>query len=201
MRFSAFVLMAFLFVGCSGVGVVATSDPLAKLNDAEDLFGRQDRPLIAERLIREAMAIYQERGDSHGLGNAHREYADLLLSPSVSGKWEKFYRESGFQDKTVAYENRKGKASEYYVKALDHYALAAEEVRNANRYDSLTNVYFNMAYSHYQLNDLAKACRFFDKTLGAYNENIRRNPSAKPFAPSGTVAELVALKKKQAGCA
>jgi len=200
MRFAALLFVVIFSTGCAGVGVVTTSDPLTKLNDAEDLFIRQDRPLIAERLIREAMDIYQEQGDSHGLGNANREYADLLLSPSVSGKWAKYYRENGFQDRTVTYENRFAKASEYYARALEHYARAADQLRNANRYDSLTNVYFNMAYSYYRLDNRAKACHFYDETLGAYNENIRRNPSAKPYSPSGTVADLVSAKKKQAGC-
>lgn len=200
MRFTALLLVVLLSAGCAGVGVVASSDPLRKLNDAEDLFVRQDRPLIAERLIREAIAIYQEQGDSHGLGNANREYADLLLSPSVTGKWAKYYRENGFQDRAVTYENRAAKASEYYAKALEYYARAADQLRTANRYDALTNVYFNMAHSYYRLDDRAKACRFYDETLGAYNENIRRNPGAKPFSSSGTVADLVAAKKKQAGC-
>lgn len=200
MRFSA-LLVVFLFAGCAGVGVVATSDPQTKLNDAEDLFLRQDRPLIAERLIREAMAIYQEQGDFHGLGNANREYADLLLSPSISGKWNTYYRENGFQDKTVTYDNRTAKASEYYAKAVDSYVRAVDQLRSTNRYDALTNVYFNMAYSYYRLNDRVQACHFYDETLGAYNENIRRNPSATPFSTSGTVADLVAAKKKQAGCA
>lgn len=146
MRFAAFLLVVFLSAGCAGVGVVATTDPLTKLNDAEDLFVRLDRPLIAERLIKEAMTIYQEQDNFHGLGNAHREYADLLLSTSVSKKWAKFYRENGFQDKTVTFENRAAKALEYYAKALEYYARASDQLRNANRYDSLTNVYFNMAY-------------------------------------------------------
>ena len=49
------------------MGVVATSDPHVKLNDAENLFITQNRPLPAERLFREAMAIYQDRDDPHGL--------------------------------------------------------------------------------------------------------------------------------------
>lgn len=200
MRLAALLSVAILSAACAGVGVVATSDPLRKLNDAEYLFEQQDRPLIAERLITEAMAIYQEQGDWHGLGNAHREYADLLLSPSVSGKWAKFYRENGFQDRTVTYENRIAKASEYYGQAVEYYSRAVNPLREANRYDQLTNVYFNMAYSYYKLDDRANACRVYDKTLDAYNENIRRTPGAKPFSPSGTVVDLVAAKKKQAGC-
>jgi tetratricopeptide (TPR) repeat protein len=198
-------LFAVLFVlcllhGCAGVGVVASSDPLTKLNDAEDLFMRQDRPLIAERLIREAIVIYQEQDDPHGLGNAHREYADLLLSPSVTGKWQKFYRENGFQDKSVTFENRKDKASEYYSKALEYYARAESKLREANRFDSLTNVYFNMGWSAYRLDDRAKSCAFYNKALEAYNENIKRNPEAKPYSPTGSVPELIENQKKRVGC-
>ena len=200
-RFLVGLSVVLLLVGCAGVGIVATSDPLTKLNDAEDLFMRQDRPLPAERLIREAIVIYQEQDDPHGLGNAHREYADLLRSPSVTGKWEKFYRENGFQDESVNLENRIAKASEYYSKALEYYARAETKLREANRFDSLTNVYFNMAWSSYRLDDRVKACAFYDRTLEAYTENIKRRPSAKPYSPSGTVPELVVFAKKRAGCA
>lgn len=190
-----------LLVGCAGVGVVQSSDPLTKLNDAESLFIEQDRPLLAERLIREAIAIYQERDDPHGLGNAHREYGDLLRSGSVSGKWQKYYSENGFQDTSVTFDNRLTKAKEYYAKALEYYARAEKHLRETGRFDALTNVYFNMAYTSSMLDDRAKACGYYDLTVEAYNENIKRNPSAKPYSPSGTLPELVAAKKRQAGCA
>ncbi len=199
-RLSAMFFVLSLLVSCAGVGVIASSDPLTKLNDAEDLFMRQDRPLIAERLIREAIVIYQEQDDPHGLGNAHREYADLLLSPSVTGKWQKFYRENGFQDKSVTFENRKEKASEYYSKALEYYARAESKLREANQFDSLTNVYFNMGWSAYRLDDRTKSCAFYDKALEAYNENIKRHPEAKPYSPTGSVPELLESHKKRVGC-
>lgn len=196
----AMLYILFLLGGCAGVGVVASSDPLTKLNDAEYLFTREDRPLIAERLIREAIVIYQEQDDPHGLGNAHREYADLLLSPSVTGKWQKYYRENGFQDKSVTFKNRKDKASEYYSKALEYYTRAESKLREANRFDSLTNVYFNMGWSEYRLGDRAKSCAFYDKALEAYNENIKRNPEAKPYSPTGSVPEMLDAQKKRVGC-
>lgn len=186
--------------GCAGFGVVASSDPLTKLNDAEYLFQEQDRPLIAERLIREAIVIYQERDDPHGLGNAHREYADLLRSPSVTGKWQKFYREHGFQDQSVTFENRLAKSSEYYAKALEYYQRAEKQHREADRFDALTNVYYNMAWSYLMLDDRAKACGYYDRTLEAYAENMKRNPGAKPYTPSGTVTDLVASAKRRARC-
>lgn len=190
MRFAALLFVVFVSSGCAGIGVATTSDPLKKLNDAEDLFVSQGRPLLAETLIREAMVIYQERGDSQGLGHANREYADLLLSPTVAGKWSKYYRENGFQDKTVTFDNRAEKAAEYYAKAIEHYARAVDQVRKNNRYDSLTNVYYNTAESYIRLNDRANACRYYKETLGAYEESIRRNPSVKPYSPTGTVADL-----------
>jgi tetratricopeptide (TPR) repeat protein len=190
-----------LLGGCAGIGVVQSSDPLTKLNDAESLFMEQDRPLLAERLIREAIAIYQERDDPHGLGNAHREYGDLLRSESVSGKWQKYYRENGFQDTSVTFDNRLEKASVYYAKALEYYAHAEKLLQETGRFDALTNVYYNMAYTSSILDGRVKACGYYDLTMEAYNENIKRNPSTKPYSPSGTFSEFIAAKKRQAGCA
>ena len=193
---------SLLFISsCAAVGVVATSDPHAKLNDAEELFMSQGRPLPAERLIREAMAIYQERDDPHGLGNANREYGDLLRSPAVA-KWEKFYRRDGFQDKSIDFDNRFAKAADFYRRALTYYERAEQQHREAGRYDSLTNVYYNIATSHEKLGDRDKACIYYDKTLEAYNETIRRNPAAKPYAPAGyrSVSDLISPEKRRAGC-
>jgi hypothetical protein len=53
------------------------------LNDAQILFQRKNRPVPAERLIRAAIALYQERDDPHGLGNANREYRDFIKSDAV----------------------------------------------------------------------------------------------------------------------
>ena len=194
------LIALLMFAGCAGIGVVETNDPLRKLNDAEDLFMRQDRPLIAERLIREATAIYQERNDAHGLANAHREYADLLKSLTGS-KWEKYYRENGFQDKTVTFDNRTEKASEYYRKALDFYKQAEQQHLNAARYDALTNVYLNMAWSYRMVGEHEQSCIYYDKTVDAYNENIKRNPGARPYAAKrASVLDLVTEEKKQAEC-
>ena len=134
---SWFGLGAFLLLlGCAGarVGVESGADPLTKLNDAELLFRQQDQPVLAEKLIRQAIDIYAERDDAHGLGNAYREYADLLRSDAVSGKWAAYYREHGFQDRTVTYENRMAKSSEYYAKALRYYSRAETQLQDAKKF-------------------------------------------------------------------
>jgi tetratricopeptide (TPR) repeat protein len=194
--------VAFLLLtGCAATPVAPTVDPLTKLNDAELLFRQQDQPVLAERLIREAMAMYEERDDAHGLGNAYREYADLLRSNAVSGRWASYYREHGFQDRTVTYANRIAKSAGYYTKALQNYSRAEAQLRNAQAFGPLTNVYFNMAASYYQLGDKDEACAYFARTLDAYKENVRRNPGARPYSPTGSVPGLVNSLEKKAGCA
>ena len=193
---SAIVLLG----GCAGTAVESNGDPLTKLNDAELLFRQQDQPVLAEKLIRQAMDIYAQRDDAHGLGNAYREYADLLRSDAFSAKWANYFREHGFQDRTVTVENRMAKSSEYYTRAIRYYSRAEAQLRGERKFGALTNVYFNMATSYYQLQDTQKACEYFDRTIDAYKENIRLNPNAKPYSPTGSVPGLVDSLKKKADC-
>jgi hypothetical protein len=200
---SARLLAAVFFLsGCAGVGIVSTSDPGEKLNDAEVLFLKKNRPVPAEKLIQEALVIYQERDDSHGLGNAHREYGDLLRSPAVAS-WEPSYRKSGgFLDKSITFDNRLKKASEHYATALEYYRRAEQQELAASKYDALTNVYYNMAWSNLALGARDEACSDFDRSLQAYNENMRRNPTAHPYGgrDSRTLPEMLSLVKQQADC-
>jgi len=132
--------VALLLSGCAGFGVTSSSDPLQKLNDAAVPFKERDRPLIAEKLIFEAIEIYEEQNDSHGLGSSHREYAELLISSSVEGSWSNHYRKNGFLDKSVTYDNRKEKADQYLEDALKFYSGAEQNHKKAKRYDALTNL-------------------------------------------------------------
>jgi tetratricopeptide (TPR) repeat protein len=195
------VLLASLLCACAGVGIVATNDPLTKLNDAAVLFGQKDRPLPAERLIIEAINIYQHNGDSHGLGNAYREYAELLTSPAVA-RDEAVYRRDGFADKSITFDNRLTKANDFYRKALEYYDQAAPQLRSAGRYDALTNVYYNMARVNLALGRKDKACTDFDLTLDAYKQNIQQLPSAKPNFSRGfsSLPEALDYERRRAGC-
>jgi tetratricopeptide (TPR) repeat protein len=201
MRLLAIACSTFLLSACAGVGIVVTSDPLEKLNDAEDLFVRQHRPLPAERLIREAMSIYQERDDAHGMGHANREYADLLTSPAIA-KWEYVYRRDGFQDKSITFDNRFQKASEFYRNAIQYYEKAQKQHAQSGKYDKLTNLYFNLAWTHYRVDELDKACSYYDQAAKAYNENVRLNPTAQPYLPrgSGSFEEFIGGQKRRVGC-
>jgi len=193
--------VACLLTACTGVGIIATDNPLTKLNDAEVLFEQKDRPLPAERLIQEAISIYQRNDDTHGLGNAYREYADFLKSPAVA-RHEAHYRQTGFIDKSITFDNRLEKANEFYRRALEYYSRAAAELKQSGPYDALTNVYFNMAWVHLALGQHDQACDDFDRTLQAYEENVRRNPSAKQNFPAqfASLPESLASARQQTGC-
>jgi tetratricopeptide (TPR) repeat protein len=198
---SAIIVTGMLLLSaCAGIGIVSTSDPLIKLNDAEVLFMKEDRPLPAERLIQEAIAIYQERDDPHGLGTAYRAYGDLLRSPAVA-KFERVYRRDGFLNKSVTFDNRLAKATEYYTKALEYYRRAEQQELATGKYDALTNVYYNMAWSNLALGARDEACVDFDRTLQAYNNNMQHNPTAHPQnSLLGTIPETITAVKKQADC-
>jgi tetratricopeptide (TPR) repeat protein len=190
----------FSFVGCAGIGVVDSPDPLVKLNDAAYLFEKENRPVPAQTLIVEATEIYQKRNDPHGLGNANREYGDFLRSAAVFN-WRAAYSHGGFSDPSITYDNRLEKASVYYSKALAYYRLAETQELAAGKYDSLTNVYYNMALSNFALGAQKEACADYDRALQAYKDNMQRNPTAHPQGTqAGTVPESIAAAKKGADC-
>jgi tetratricopeptide (TPR) repeat protein len=190
-----FVICLITLTGCAGVGVIATSDPAAKLNDAGDLFDRQDRPLIAERLIREAIDTYQSNKDQLGLAEAYRTYGFFFRSPSIEGKWNKYYRENGFLDKSATFDSRYTKSIEYFEKARTIFA-------DNKRFDALTNVDLNMGFTYVAMGNSPAACQAFDKSAESNRENLRQNPTAKPALPKGfsSYEAFVADRKKQYGC-
>jgi tetratricopeptide (TPR) repeat protein len=153
----AVIAVTTSFVACAGIGVVDSPDPLGKLNTAEYLFQKENRPVPAETLIQEAIVIYEKRDDPHGLGNANRTYGDFLRSAAVFN-WRDAYRRNGFLDRSVTYDNRLEKASERYSKALEYYRLAETQEMAAGKYDALTNVYYNMALSNFALGARKEAC-------------------------------------------
>lgn len=204
----ATVLGTQLFLaGCAGVGIVATSDPQAKLSDAFQLYRTQNRPIPAQRLIFEAIEIYEDRNDAKGLADAYLLYGDFLLSDSVTEWNSRLGNKLGFLDKSVTSENRVIKAREYATKALEYFQVAVEQTQKTEKFDLLSNLYYQMALaSNMQMHDLPgdrkKSCEFYDKSLAAFRENIRRNPAAKPYAPPsyGSFANLIAAEKKRVKC-
>ena len=116
--------------------------------------------------------------------------------------WEGIYRRDGFVDRSITFDSRLTKASEHYANALEYYRRAELQELAAAKYDALTNVYYNMAWSHLALGAQDEACADFDRTLQAYSENMGRNINVHPNGPrgGGTIPDAVARAKRQAGC-
>ena len=90
----------------------------------------------------------------------------------------------------------------YYSEALEFYSLAEKDLLQNKKYDLLTNLYFNMAWSSYKVGKVGNACKYYDKTLNAYENNIKLNPNSKPFIPSGygSFQEYLGSRKKGMKC-
>jgi tetratricopeptide (TPR) repeat protein len=190
-----------ILAGCAGIGIVASSDPDVKLNDAENLYLRLDRPLPAEKLISEAIAIYQERGDFRRLGDAYREYGGLLLSRSLT-KWG--FSNMKFHDQSVThvtYDSREANAFEYFRKALEVYRKYEPQPLEAKQYDQLTNLYYVSGWTYNALKEPANTCLYFNKSLAAYAENVRLNPASQQRGLDGfkSFPDLVANDEKILG--
>ena len=195
LRTQVFLAMLLAMPGCAGIGVVETSDPAIKLSDAEHLFSKADRPLIAERLIREAIEIYEKNGDQLGLAEAYREYGFYFRAPSIKGTWSQYYRENGFLDKSATFDTRYTKSIEYFEKAADIFAAI-------NHFDELTNVKLNVGFTYIIMGNPAAGCQAFDRALDSYHENIHQNPTAKPAVPQGfeSFEDFTLHIKKHNGC-
>lgn len=190
-----FVCVACALAGCAGIGVVESSDPKVKLSDATYLFDQSDRPLIAERLIREAIDICQSKSDEACLADAYRTYGFFFRSPSIDGKWNKFYRENGFLDKSATFGYRYAKSVEYFGKAHEIYS-------RLEQFDALTNVDLNMGFSYELMGERKLACRAFDQALASNRENLRRNPNAHVALPKGVASfeDYLSPHRRRAGC-
>ena len=100
MRQIIIILTLISLVGCAAALVPSTSDPRQKIADAYWLFDEKSRALPAEKLIHEAIAIYQENNNEVGLAEGYTAYAIFLRSYAVS-QYRDRYEDKGFIDEAV----------------------------------------------------------------------------------------------------
>ena len=141
--------------------VLAKKNPAKMVRKAIDLYRHQGRPLLADGMILGALELYKERNNQRGIANAYSNYGEFLRSESVE-EHIGYYTKNGFWDKSVTYETRLYKANEYFKLAIDQYKIAEIESQENNQYDILTNIYFNLAWLNYRVDDLQKACDYYE---------------------------------------
>ncbi len=178
------------------MGVPSTDDPARKLGWAQELVENQDRPIPAERLIRESIDIYQEQKDEMGLARAYRVYGIFFKDKAIN-KWQKFYQETGFLDKSATYETRFPKALEYFEKSLS-LSMKNEDI------DMPPNLYLLIAFTYQNMRQPEAACLAFDKSISAHKIMLAESPEADPKASLpkqySSFEEAVNDFKKRAGC-
>jgi tetratricopeptide (TPR) repeat protein len=180
-------------IGCSAAMVPYTSDPERKLGWANVLLDEQNRPLPAERFIREAIAIYQSKNDEIGLGHAYRGYAYFYRSSSVT-RWETFYREKGFGDKDVSFGQRFDKSIEYYFKARDIFS-------KANEFDILSSIDIGIAWASEAKGNLEMACKYLNSSLANNKQHMSTHPDTKVLMGNfKSYSDLIASEQKRMKC-
>lgn len=184
------ILLIFLLIivaGCSAALVPLSNDPAAKLSQAKELLSL-NRALPAERLIREAMTIYEQRQDLKGLANATADYG-LMLDSSAYRSYEKSWRDSGTYDPT-------GKtAIQYLEKALALFGKVGDP--EGERFAS-----FQLGRLYKADGQTGKACAAYDLSNQYHQEARRQFPDHKFYISPGYKGweDMVASLKASIGC-
>ena len=196
MRYRVAMTIALtVLTGCSAVGVVETRDPHTKLAQASELFDRSDRPVPAERLIREAIDIYAQRRDNIGLADAFSTYGFFFRSTSVE-HWQHIYRSNGFLDKEVAFDTRLQGSVTYFDRAAKIY-------RAEQRFDRLANVEFNAGVTYALMHKDKEACAAYDASTLSRRRADEACSSCRPQLPAGfeNWDAFIRDAKRRLGCA
>lgn len=149
------VILILLCSGCTGVGLVATSDPGKKLQQAYALIA-QDRAVLAEDVIRQAMSIYKERNDKLGMAEAYHAYGNLYMSKSYHDKNAETFKKLGTYDGT--YQN----SINNFKQAIKLFESSKSEVGVVKSMVGIGNAYI-------EKKEPSKACKYYVQALSRYN--------------------------------
>ena len=172
-RIAAVLCCTALVAGCASLSGRSTNDPAVMLQWASEDFSSRNEPAEAEKLILDALKVYQRSGDRLGRAEAYRQYGLFLRSPTVT-KFKQYYVTEGFQDESIRFADRYEKAIEYFIKARDIFAAY-------KKYDKLSNVDISLAKTYAQLNRHAEACDSLAKSIENYAAYKQANPDMKEF--------------------
>jgi tetratricopeptide (TPR) repeat protein len=182
------IIILMSLTACSAFGVIESDNPAVKLQQAKQLFNTLDRPVPAERLIRESIAIYEKNDDAAGLAEAYRYYGFFFGSQSVT-HWAHVYNPNGFLDKSATFNTRNDKSIEYF-----NLALAQWEKIGQHEWDS--NIELNIATAYMRMNQNDNACRAYDLSLKADQKYHSEGKIDLPQGYSSVSEFIVALKQR-----
>jgi tetratricopeptide (TPR) repeat protein len=175
--FASALFLGVVMSGCAAMGVPETTDADKKIRQAYMLFDEQQRPLPAERLIREAIGIYQDKNNELGLAEAYRAYGFFFRSTALE-KWHNYYESNGFMEEGATFANRHAKSIAYFEKS-------AVILEKHNKHAALTNVRLNMGFTYEFASQPQKACEEYKKSIISNRRHMKENPGATLSLPKG----------------
>ena len=186
--YKGIVLLIFFtsLLGCAAAGVVYTSDPYKKIDNAYSLM-RQGRAIPAERLGKEALADFTKSSDKFGIAEAHLFFGQFYKHKTYRA-YASYYKDGNEYDPTNG-------------KAIFHSAKAVETFINLGNYTQAAKAEFSLANSYIK-SDKNKACQLYDKSLVSYEKGKKLNPGESFwFDPRfNSFEDLVNAYKKGKNC-
>jgi len=193
MKLSYFTLLIVtLLAGCAGVGMVYTSDPHQKLENATVLYEQQNRPLAANRLFMEVISTCEESKDRICLARAWENYGAFLRSETVE-RWENEHGKGAFP-------------ADRYDQSAVYFGKAATTLFELQYYGNAANAYLDQAKSYEMAQRTTEACAAYLKTLDPFKKNyeeyLAKHPGAKPYTPAGFTSyeEFINAQRERIGC-
>ncbi len=184
------VSFLMMLSACSGVGVVATSDPNKKLAQAQEMQS-SGRIAKARQLMNEAAELFAAQKNQEGVAEAYRRTAFLIRiygDGTILGQENTGERKLDVTtaDKSNAYFER----ARVIQQELGDYAL-------------VSHLEYNIGVNYALSNRTQEACSTFDRSLTAYRAEKKRRPEHDPELPPGIVnfEAFIDQARLEAGCA
>ena len=171
LRHIIIIITLISLAGCAAALVPYTSDPKQKIADAYWLFDDKQRALPAQKLILEAIDIYEKDENKSGLAEAYVAFGVFLRSYAVD-RYSENYKETGFSNGQFSFKDRYKMSIEYFDKSIAIYEQKEE-------YDNLTNTYLHMGFTYLTNENVQKGCEMFIKSLNMNKLFMSKNPDAK----------------------
>ena len=193
-RYMIMLCCLVAMAACASTFNRSPEDPALKLKMASELFSSKDDPVAAEKLLQESLEAYARNKDQRGLADAYRQFGLFYRSNAVN-KAEKYFRERGFLDKTVVFNQRYQKAVEYFNRSKDIYA-------SLGQIEIVSNLYVSLGKTSMMMSRPELACEYLNKGLENYAAYKQANPGAKELHSEemANYEEYIASLKMQAGC-
>jgi len=182
--------LAIVTAGCTGVGYIATSDPKQKITQSYQLMA-EDRMLLAEDVIGQALEIFESQGDKAGMAEAYHAYGNLYKNDQyINGRWTTKFKELGTYDGT-------------YSKSIENFAKCEKLYEDIGDGAGAAKCLLGAGNAHGARGDRQSSCQLYERALSRY-ENAKQTEEGfvEPRMLTGyaNMGELISAFIEHAPC-